>query len=225
MAIEGMTEMSGPCEPSAMPLPQPGDDRRPVAALAVHQHQRVVGGQVAQVRRPHDGRRVADRLRVDVEGRDDCPELADQVPAPLPDQIRRADDVHGHGGLGDRARRGAAAHDHDGLGDHRQLELEGALDRLAGGQLHRVGEADLESGTLGRERVGAGLEAQLVGAGRIRRGRHLVSGGGIGRRHRRARNDQAGIIQHLSADGRRLLGARDPERRREQHGCQENGPS
>ena len=68
MAIEGMTEMSGPCEPSAMPLPSQVMTAARVAALAVDQDQRVVRGEVAQVSGPDDGRGVAPRTSSRLNG-------------------------------------------------------------------------------------------------------------------------------------------------------------
>ncbi len=65
-------------EPAA--VAEPGDDRGAVAALAVDQDEGVVGGEVAQVRGPDDGRRVADRLDADVERGDAGPQLGVAVP-------------------------------------------------------------------------------------------------------------------------------------------------
>ena len=49
--------------------------------------------QVAQVHRPDDGCRVADRLNVDVEGGDDCPQLVCQIGTALAGEVLGPDDV------------------------------------------------------------------------------------------------------------------------------------
>ena len=89
----------------------PVDDRRAVAALAVHEHQRVVRGQVAQHRRPDHGGRVADRLGVDGERRDDRPELVLQVDGPLAGQLGGGQHVHRYRRRGHRPRLRAGADD------------------------------------------------------------------------------------------------------------------
>ena len=170
-------------------ISQPSDDRRAVAALSVDQDQRVVGRQVAQVSRTDDGPRIADRLSVDVEGGDDSPQLGYQIPAALSNEVLGTDDVHGHGGLGHRSWRGAAADDHDGRGDSGQFEHKVSQDRLAGNQFDVIGDASLEAGILGRNRVDPGLQSQFVCASGIRRTGHLGSGGVVGRRYFRAWDD------------------------------------
>ena len=92
----------------------PVDDRRAVAALAVHQDKRVVRRQVAQHRRPDNRRRVADRLRVDIERRDDGAQLVWQIDGALVGQIRGRQHVDRHRRCGDGPRL-TARPDDDGL--------------------------------------------------------------------------------------------------------------
>ena len=54
---------------------EPGDDRRAVAALAVHQHQRVVMRQVAQAGWPHQRGCITDGMSGDVERGNQRPQL------------------------------------------------------------------------------------------------------------------------------------------------------
>ena len=102
---------------------EPVDHRGAVAALAVDQHQGVVGRQAPQVGRPDDGPRVADGLGVDVVRGHDVPQQVGQVGAALLDELLAADDVDGHGRLRYGARLGAGARDHDFLEHDLLLEL------------------------------------------------------------------------------------------------------
>ena len=118
-------------------VPEPGNDRCAVAALAVDQDQRVIGCQVAQVRRPDDGRRVADWLNADVERGDDGPQLLGQVRTALADEILVADDIDRHGRGGHRPGLGAGPDDDHLLGTpDRHLHVEG--DRGAAAHLHHL---------------------------------------------------------------------------------------
>ena len=75
-----------------------------MATLAVHEDQRVVRRQVAQRRRPHDGGGVADRLRVDVERRNDRGQLVLQIDDALVGQIGGGQHVARHRRCRDWAR-------------------------------------------------------------------------------------------------------------------------
>ena len=98
------------------------------AALAVDEDQRVVGGEVAQVRGPDDGRGVADELDADVEGRDDGPQLVREGRLSLGREVLAANDVDGHRRLDHRPGLGARADDHDQL-----LDADAHLDVEDGG--------------------------------------------------------------------------------------------
>ena len=91
---------------------EPGDDRRAVAALPVHQHQRVIVRQVAQAGRPDQGGRVTDGMGGDVEGGHQRAQLVVEGGGALADDILQRDGVDGDGRFGHRPRLGAAAHDH-----------------------------------------------------------------------------------------------------------------
>ena len=122
---------------------QPGDDRAAVAALAVHEHQRVVCCQIADAGRAHDGRAVGDRLRVDAEGRDDRAQQVQQIGPSLCPYAGPADDVDRRIGL-DSGPATPPGADNDDLG---QLHHLG----------HRIGVG---------ERVGGLLRPQPRGRGR-----------------------------------------------------------
>ena len=87
-AIDGMVEMSGPLRPVGHP-PEPRDDRRAVAPLAVDEDEGVVVREVAQARRPHEGRGVADGMGGDVERGDQVPELVVEGGGPLAHDVPR----------------------------------------------------------------------------------------------------------------------------------------
>ena len=102
--------------------PEPDQDRRAVAALAVDENERVVVGQVAQAGRPHQRRGAADRMRGDVErGHQVAQQIVQRTGALAYDVLYR-DGVDRDGGLGHRPRPRTAA-------DHDQLVVE-LRDRL-----------------------------------------------------------------------------------------------
>lgn len=69
-----VTDMSGHWDPPAMLFAELlGDDGASVAALAVHEHEDVVWGEVPEVDGPDDRGGVRDRLCVAVEGRGERP--------------------------------------------------------------------------------------------------------------------------------------------------------
>ena len=94
---------------------QPGDDGHAMAALVVDQEQCVVRGQVAQVSRTDHRGRVADWLRVDVEGGYQGPPHDAEIRFALVDELFGAQHVDGDDGFGDRARLRASAGDDDPL--------------------------------------------------------------------------------------------------------------
>ena len=98
----------------------PVDDRRPVAALAVDEDQRVVGGEVAQHRGADHRRVAADRLTVDAERRNDGAKLVVQVARAPAEEVRGRQHVHRDRRLGGAARLGAGADDHRLLGEPRE---------------------------------------------------------------------------------------------------------
>ena len=102
----------------------------------------MIGRQVAQVRRPDDGRRVADRLNAHAEGGDDSPQLICQVGTALAGEVLSPDDVDRHGRLGDRSRLRATADDNQFLACDAQLQLDR---NLALGLMHEFFR-DLEDG-------------------------------------------------------------------------------
>ena len=87
----------------------PGDDRSAVTPLPVHQNQRVVRGQAAQVGRTRERGRVTDGLDVHVEGRHNVAEQVGEVVVALVDDLRTGDDVDGDRRFGHRTRPGAGA--------------------------------------------------------------------------------------------------------------------
>ena len=145
---------------------EPGDDRRAVAALAVDQHQRVVVGEVADAGRPHEGGRVADRVRGDVERGNERPQLVVEGRQALGGDVLERDGVYRYLRLGHRPRLRATA-DHD----HPLLELDGQLrvesDRGPGADLHCVAHGLLEAGQRERHLVGAGRQRDREHAGAV----------------------------------------------------------
>ena len=110
----------GPLRAVGHAVAQPRDDRPAVAPLPVHEHQRVVGGHAPQARGADDGGHVPVLLRVDVEGREQHPQLVGEIGAALADDLGGGDDVDRHRRLGDRPRLGAAADDDDVLDELRR---------------------------------------------------------------------------------------------------------
>ena len=108
---------------------EPGDDRGAVTALAVHQDERVVGCQIAQVHRSDDRGRIADRLRVDIEGGDQGSQLVRQVAGTLPYKILEGDGVNRYDRLGYRSRLRTAP-DHDDPLDFNDFFFSGLIDLL-----------------------------------------------------------------------------------------------
>ena len=197
---------------------EPGDDRRAMAPLAVDQEQRVIGRQVAQVRRTNDGRRVADRLNVDVEGGDHGPQLLRQLGSALGDEVIGPDDVDRHGRLDGRARLRSAADDDERRGDRAELQDKIPLDRLARHQLHIVQDACLKAGHLRRDRIGPGRQiGELVIPACVRTAWSGLIGCLVGRSDIRAGDDGSGGVGHGSPHGGALLSVPetgpDPEQR------------
>ena len=89
----------------------PFEHRGAVAALAVDEHQHVVGRQVAEHGGADHRRGALDGLRVRVERRDDRAELLLQVARSLPEEVGGGQDVHRHRRRGNAARLGAGADD------------------------------------------------------------------------------------------------------------------
>ena len=162
---------------------EPSDDRRAVAALAVHQHQRVVVRQVAQTGRPNQRGRVTDRVRGDVERGDQRPQLVVERGGALADDVLQRDGVNRYRRGGHRPRLGAVPHDDDPFLDlHRHLHIEGG--RGTRSDLHTRAYDLPEPGQRKRHVVRAGLKrgererAGVVGRGGPertggRRGSHL----------------------------------------------------
>ena len=111
----------------------PVDDRRAVASLSVHQDQRVVRRQVAKHRRPDDRRRIADRLRVDVERGDDRAQLILQIDDALVGDVGRREHVDRNRRLRNGPRPGSGADDDGLLSEPVEQHLE-----LVRGQPHRL---------------------------------------------------------------------------------------
>ena len=80
--------------------PEQGDDGGPVAALAVHQHQRGVRRQAPERCRANEGRRVADRFLADVVGGNQARDQGIHVRIALRRELVAADDVDGNGRVG-----------------------------------------------------------------------------------------------------------------------------
>ena len=203
--------------PVGYAVADPGDDRAPVPALAVDQHQRVVRGEAAQVGGTDDPGRVAHRLRVDVEGGDQRPQLIPHVGAALTDDVLVGDGVYRDRRRDHRSGPGPAA-DHD----HLLLELRPEHDvqrHRAGGDGHPAPHVAAESGQRERHVVGGGrqpLEHEaprpvgydgprwVLGYAGLRR--TAGNGGGNGaaratRFHRDAGEDEARRIGHGAREG------------------------
>ena len=174
---------------------EPGDDRRAVAALAVHQHERVVVRQVAQAGRPHQRGGVADWMRGDVEGGDQRPQLVVERGGALADDVLQRNGVNGHRRGGHRPRPGAAAHDDDPLVDlHRHLHIEGGCGTCS--DLHTRAHDLPEPGQREGDVVGAGLQtADRKSAGAVADGGPgCAAGCRAPRFHGHAGQDEAGGV-------------------------------
>ena len=205
----------------------PGNDRRAVAALAVHQHQRMVMREIAQAGRPHERGRVADRMRGDVERGDQGPQLVVERGGALADNILERDGVDRHRRLGHRSRlRATADDDHLLLELHRHLDIE--RDRGPDADRHALAHDRGKAGQGERHVVRAGLKrsdgerASAIGedgsdltAGHVARGHGdtgqnearrvgdpafdgCVLGAGDARRKHKKGEDRAGDGGHLS---------------------------
>ena len=170
----------------------PGDDRAPVPALAVDQHERVVWGEAAQVGWSDESSRVPDGLGVDVVGRDQGPQLIADVGAALADDVLERDGVDRHRRLDDRSRLGAAADDdHPLLDQHRHLHVEG--NRRPGGHFHGVACDRREPGHRERHVVRTGCQRgeREPAAGVGYDGPRRIVNGRAPRLHRDAGQDEA----------------------------------
>ena len=95
---------------------RPQDHRPAMPPFAVHQNERVVRRQAAQVRRPHDRRRIA-ADRADVQRRHDVAQKLVEIRLSLMRHVLRGDHVDGHHRLRHRALPSPAAGDDDLLVD------------------------------------------------------------------------------------------------------------
>ena len=91
------------------------DQRGSMHALAIDQHQRLVGRKAAQVGRTHEGRAVADRVARDREGGDQILEHLVHVGHALLLQFLARIDVDGRGRFRDRAVGATGSGDDDRL--------------------------------------------------------------------------------------------------------------
>ncbi len=196
---------------------EPGDDRRAVPALAVHQRQRVVVGEVAQAGRTDERGRVADRVGGHVERRDQGPELVVEGSCALTDHVLERDGIDRDRRLGDRPwLRAAPDHHHPLLERQRQLDVE--RDRGPGPHRDTVADGRPEA----RER-----EGQVVGPGRQIRERERAAAVGcravdvvaVGAPciHGHAGQHEARGVGDGAADGARLLSGR---RQRHEEDCE-----
>ena len=89
--------------------------------LPVDEHQRVVGGEAAQVGGPREGRRVTDGLDVDVERRNHVAQQVREVGVALLHDLARRDHVDRNWRLGHRSRLCSASDCHEPLQFERHL--------------------------------------------------------------------------------------------------------
>ncbi len=89
--------------------------------LSIHEHQRLVGREAAQVGWPREGSSVTDGLGVDVEGGYDVAQHVREVDVALVDDLGGGDDVYRNGRLRNRARSGAGPDGRDPAEDDRLL--------------------------------------------------------------------------------------------------------
>ena len=146
------------------------DQRRAVAALAVDQHQRLVGRQVAQVGRAHEGGAVGDREALGVERRRDVGQLVGEVGRGLLLEVGRTEHV-------DRRQRfGRRAALHAGTGDDQLVEFDGVL--AAGfGRRRPACAAWRWRGSWAR--TGSAVERSAAATARVRRLRVAAGIGGF----------------------------------------------
>ena len=106
----------------------------------------MVVGKVAQAGRPHERRRIADRMRRNVERGHEGPQLVVERGAALADDILERDGVDRHRRLGHRPGLCAAADDNHVLLDslHRHHDIEGNCG--PGTDLHTVAHERAKAG-------------------------------------------------------------------------------
>ena len=85
-------------------IAQPGNDGCTMTALAIDQDQRLIGCHATQLRRPHDRRRITDRLRVDAIGRNNVANQIAEIGSALVDEFVSSNDVYRDHRFGHRAR-------------------------------------------------------------------------------------------------------------------------
>ena len=218
----------GPLRPVGDAVADPGDDGAPVPALAVDQHQRVVGGEAAQVGGSDESCRVPDRLGVDVVGGDQRPQLIADVGAALADDVLNRNGVDRHRRFDGRPRLCAAADDDHPLRElHRQHDVQ--RHRGRGGNYHPAAHLGAEAGQGERHLVRAGRQrgdrelASAVGEGgprRIAAGRVADLYGDAGQDEACGVGDRAGQHTVLRPGGLRHQHDRDKE---EQDGSRKAG--
>ena len=196
------------CEAVAVP----GDDGRAVAPLPVDQHQRVIRREAAKVRGPREGRRVRNRLNVDVERRDHVAQQVGEVGVALLNDVRRRDHVDGYGRFGHRSRLGAATDCDQAF----ELQCGRNHGRVEPGGLAR-GDRDL--GPIGL--IADQDDRHIVRAGRNVRDRVAAVGAAVGaqvevrKRHLRARQRGAGALHgHGALEGSLLCEGRRGQKQR-----------
>ena len=96
----------------------PNDERAAMAAFAVDEYQRVVGGQAAQIGRTDQRGGIADGLGVDIEGRHNRSHQILQIGFALLDDLCAADHINGHGRFDDGTRFCPGTNDHQFFEDN-----------------------------------------------------------------------------------------------------------
>ena len=174
----------------------------------------MVRGQTAQVRGTDNPRRVPHRLRVDIEGGHEGPQLIGDVDAALTDDVLGGNGVYRNARLGHGSRLGPAADD-----DHPLFELRRHDDI----QRRRARDADRHAAAHLRDKAGKN-ERHVVGAG-LERGKgeragavgddapHRSGAGCVARLHGYAGQDEARRIRDGSGQ-RPVLAAPRAFRRR-----------
>ena len=185
---------------------EPREHRRPMPPLAVDQDERVIVGEVAQGGRPDERGRVADRMRGDVERRDQGAQLVVQRGGALADDVLERYGVDGNRRFGDRPGLGAAADDDHQLFElHRKLAVDGRCRPAGDG--HAAPHHRSEAGQRERHIVGAGRQLR----DRERTGAVGDRGAGptlrrAARLHGDARQREAGRVGHRAGHDRILRG-------------------